>query len=308
MSAANRKQKDEPIIPFRANRVQTLEKDEVTRIANADSSYELNHTGRLVWSLCNGNFNTDEIARFVAEAYPEAADEAVQHTHSLIGKLTDRMLLQLKSESEFNAAAPWNSESSFVHYHRPTAEMLWHLEQARQFVFGLYEPFDFKPVDTETAELGEDGLIVAKLQDADTARSIGQSELKKYQNFTHSATFTSHIEKIQHEIARLIEGIEPVIKPSGHAYYQKGGYMGWHSNHKMAGRRVYCTWTEKEKSNFFRYEDPVSGDLVTHWEPPGWTIKSFQIPPSPYRLWHCIQAGSRRFALGFRATEEETEG
>lgn len=302
-------QVNDPFIPVQNDAVSLYKVENKERLLLGNSSFELNATGKLVWSLCKGNFNTNEIIDLVTEAYPDMDGNSDSQVISLVNKLAEHKLLRLYTLPEFESAAPWDAETTFVYYHRPTPEMLWHLESVRQFVSGLYEPFESQKSETRPEESSADALSIeelglAKLQDANTARSIGKGELEQYRHFTRSATFSSHIKAIQNEIASLIPDIEANIRPSGHAYYHSKGYMGWHSNHKMPGTRVYCTWTEKDKTNFFRYEDPVSGDLVTHWEPAGWTIKSFQIPPSPYRLWHCIQADSHRFALGFRATDK----
>ena len=75
--------------------------------------------------------------------------------------------------------------------------------------------------------------------------------------------------------------------------------MGWHTNEDKPGLRIYCTWAEKAGTNYFRYRDPDSGEIVTLPETQGWTVKSFYIPPRPRQLWHCLYAGSRRIAIGF---------
>ena len=310
-TAASEVPQTKAVIPVQNKNTSLHHVDDASRLLLNDSWFELNPTGRLVWSLCKGSFRIDEIADLVAEAFPDSGENSSTQVASLIDKLAEHGLLQLHTSSEFQSAAPWNAQTTFVNYHRPTPEMLWHLEAIRQFVSGLYQPFESVRAESREEKsiedmLSTDELLLAKMQDANTSRGIGMDEHEHYRHIAQSPSFESHQKAIMDEFKTLIPEIEENVYASGHAYYHTKGYMGWHSNHAIPGRRVYCTWTAKEKTNFFRYEDPVTGDIVTHWEPAGWTVKSFHIPESPYRLWHCIQADSHRFALGFRATKEKT--
>lgn len=108
-------------------------------------------------------------------------------------------------------------------------------------------------------------------------------------------------------VTKQAEGILPLVSDlvgfelsevSGRTAYPRGGWMGWHSNSNRPGRRAYCIWNEHENASFFRWAGP--GDhLHTDCEPRGWLVRTFEIPPSPGRLWHCVWAGGPRFALGF---------
>ena len=57
---------------------------------------------------------------------------------------------------------------------------------------------------------------------------------------------------------------------------------------------------QKANSNYFRYQHPITGEIITEREEPGWNIKSFTILPKPYRFWLCVGAESLRLSLGFR--------
>lgn len=91
----------------------------------------------------------------------------------------------------------------------------------------------------------------------------------------------------------------------GTAVYPPGGGLGWHTNSENPGRRVYCIWAEENQACFFRAYDQANETIETLHEPSGWSIRSFVIPEPPEALWHCVSAGSHRFALGLRCFTTE---
>ena len=54
--------------------------------------------------------------------------------------------------------------------------------------------------------------------------------------------------------------------------YPKGGYMGWHHNANASGFNILLSWSEKGMG-FFRYQNPVTKEIVTMHDVPGWTCK-----------------------------------
>jgi hypothetical protein len=84
--------------------------------------------------------------------------------------------------------------------------------------------------------------------------------------------------------------------------YPKGGYMGWHHNANAAGYNILLSWSEKGLG-FFRYQDPITKEIVTMQDTPGWTCKvgyygRFDEPNRMY--WHCASAEhEERFTLGY---------
>jgi hypothetical protein len=84
--------------------------------------------------------------------------------------------------------------------------------------------------------------------------------------------------------------------------YPKGGYMGWHHNANAAGYNILLSWSEKGLG-FFRYQDPITKEIVTMQDTPGWTCKvgyygRFDEPNRTY--WHCASAEhEERFTLGY---------
>ena len=84
--------------------------------------------------------------------------------------------------------------------------------------------------------------------------------------------------------------------------YPKGGYMGWHHNANAAGYNILLSWSEKGMG-FFRYQDPITKEIITMQDTPGWTCKvgyygSWTEPDKIY--WHCASAEhEERFTLGY---------
>lgn len=86
------------------------------------------------------------------------------------------------------------------------------------------------------------------------------------------------------------------IIDSGHYYYPKTGYMGWHTNSNKPCKRVYITYTDGQ--SFFRYKK--DNDIITDYDDVGITVREFDIPELPEQLWHCVGSYANRFSFGFR--------
>ena len=84
--------------------------------------------------------------------------------------------------------------------------------------------------------------------------------------------------------------------------YPKGGYMGWHHNANASGYNILLSWS-KEGTGFFRYQDPITKEIITMNDKPGWTCKvgyygKFSEPEKIY--WHCANAAQEeRLTLGY---------
>jgi hypothetical protein len=84
--------------------------------------------------------------------------------------------------------------------------------------------------------------------------------------------------------------------------YPKGGYMGWHHNANASGYNILLSWSQEGKG-FFRYQDPITKEIVTMHDSPGWTCKvgyygAWHEPSKIY--WHCASAEhEERFTLGY---------
>jgi hypothetical protein len=98
-------------------------------------------------------------------------------------------------------------------------------------------------------------------------------------------------------------GVDFVV--SGHLFYRPGGYMGWHTNSRVPGWRIYVTYAEEPGKSFFRYRDPNTGKVVTSWDD-GWDLRGFDADRRR-PLWHSVYSGTNRFSFGYRLVSEGGE-
>jgi hypothetical protein len=87
------------------------------------------------------------------------------------------------------------------------------------------------------------------------------------------------------------------IVPSGHFWYPAGAYMGWHTNSRVPGWRIYINYAEEAGKSFFRYKHHLTGELVTLWDEQ-WNMRVFRVT-STDPLWHCVYSNTNRFSLGY---------
>lgn len=94
-----------------------------------------------------------------------------------------------------------------------------------------------------------------------------------------------------------------IASTSGHFLYPDGGHMGWHTNDRVPGWRVYLTNAEAAGQSFFRYRTPGTGEIVTSWDT-GWDLRVFRIDPAA-PLWHAVYSATNRTSLGYRIESSE---
>lgn len=87
------------------------------------------------------------------------------------------------------------------------------------------------------------------------------------------------------------------VTTSGHLWYPPGAYMGWHTNSKVPGWRIYVNYAEQEARSFFRYRDSASGDIITLHDR-HWNIRIFRIRAGQ-PLWHAVYSDTHRFSMGY---------
>jgi|TARA_B110000495_G_C22958532_1_gene561765 hypothetical protein len=78
------------------------------------------------------------------------------------------------------------------------------------------------------------------------------------------------------------------------------GFMGWHTNSDAPGDRWYLVYNTDENSSFFRYIDPNTEEMITKWEPKGWSLNHFRLGDNNKPLWHCVYTKSDRFSFGIK--------
>lgn len=186
-----------------------------------------------------------------------------------------------------------------VRFHAIPDDLLSCLEGLRAMVLATVEP---KIKAHCRKDLGASGLNLAKELDLARASNTEFCNLTKFRRRVPRDQFKSLVVELRGLLHASLPDLRGILRLSGYSLYPPGGFLGWHSNHDKPGLRVYCTWSEADGANFFRYEDPRSKEIVTLYEPVGWTVKSFQVPKQDERLWHCIQSDSLRIALGLRLT------
>ena len=104
---------------------------------------------------------------------------------------------------------------------------------------------------------------------------------------------------VEHRVLDLFSSVDsPSMQVSGHFWYPPGGYMGWHTNLRKPGWRLYVTYAEEPGKSFFRYRDPTSGQIVTSVDRQ-WDFRLFQIrADAPF--WHAVYSDTHRFSLGYK--------
>ena len=88
---------------------------------------------------------------------------------------------------------------------------------------------------------------------------------------------------------------------SGHLWYRSGSLLGWHTNTRVPGWRAYLSWAGEPGRSFFRYRDPVDGQVHTSWDT-GLDLRLFHVSTTDV-LWHCVWSGTERHSFGFRLVD-----
>jgi hypothetical protein len=119
------------------------------------------------------------------------------------------------------------------------------------------------------------------------------------------AELTAHQETVAVavEAELAVRGLCPpgaAWSPSGHLWYPAGSALSWHTNARVPGLRAYLTWVAEPGHSYFRYREPVSGDIVTSWDQ-GLDLRVFTVSASE-PFWHCVWAGTDRHSFGYRLT------
>lgn len=255
----------------------------------------LNESSSLIWSFCDGEKTGDQLVQELVAAYPEQPGLDVQVEQALQRFLNQQLIVL---DGGLDAL---EMRGGVVRKLIPDTELQWQLEQIRQFLFGALRLEEAMALDSDLdLLLGEEALRNAMRLDVDSASTINDSSVIPYRGALKSRSFKACLNAIKSELASLLPEVKSEIEISGHAIYPAGAHMGWHSNRSRSDGRIYCSWAQKPDTNFFRFQDPLTGEIVTDWEEPGWNIKSFTIPTSASRFWHCIGAGSLRLSLGFK--------
>jgi len=89
----------------------------------------------------------------------------------------------------------------------------------------------------------------------------------------------------------------PVMFPAGHWWYPPGSHLGWHTNERFPGWRLYLSHAEQPGASFFRYRDPHSAAIVTSPDD-AWNVRLFEVSPER-PLWHAVASDTHRHSIGW---------
>tara|TARA_Y100000593_G_scaffold32428_1_gene63952 strand:- start:3427 stop:4101 length:675 start_codon:yes stop_codon:yes gene_type:complete len=113
---------------------------------------------------------------------------------------------------------------------------------------------------------------------------------------------------IKQEICNSFRYLREDIIQSGNFLYKPGGYMGWHTNYKRPGLRVYIVYSLDGGSEF-KYSVCGSNEIHTIVEKPGWNINIFRVDIPPSYIWHSVRnTDTWRASLGFRINDKHLWG
>lgn len=108
-------------------------------------------------------------------------------------------------------------------------------------------------------------------------------------------------EELDRAVAERARGLFPedrvLCLDSGHFWYPPGGYMGWHTNSRAPGWRLYLTRAAAAGRSFFRYRDPATGEIHTSMDSE-WDVRMFHVTArEPF--WHAVYSETDRFSFGY---------
>lgn len=89
----------------------------------------------------------------------------------------------------------------------------------------------------------------------------------------------------------------PVMFPSGHWWYPPGTHLGWHTNERFPGWRLYLSYAEQPGESFFRFRDPRTGRVETSLDG-RWHVRLFEVSVER-PLWHAVASDTHRFSVGW---------
>lgn len=91
--------------------------------------------------------------------------------------------------------------------------------------------------------------------------------------------------------------LRPVLFPSGHWWYPAGTYLGWHTNERFPGWRLYLSHAAEPGRSCFRHRDPDTGVVATSPDE-RWDLRLFLVT-AERPLWHAVYAGGDRYSVGW---------
>ena len=116
-------------------------------------------------------------------------------------------------------------------------------------------------------------------------------------------------EEYREKLRQLDRVLNPIFASKFNAvkmYYPKSGFMGWHNNWNCPGYNILLSYT-KTGNGFFRYRNPVTKEITTINDTPGWSVKAGYYGDKHEDnkvYWHCARAYEERLTLGYVIPDE----
>ena len=90
-----------------------------------------------------------------------------------------------------------------------------------------------------------------------------------------------------------------VVKRNRAIWYNPTNFMGWHTNFRVPGTRIYLLYSTEENQSFFRYYNRETDEIITDYDDKGLTVRQFEVTDED-PLWHCVGCGDcNRLSCGF---------
>lgn len=154
---------------------------------------------------------------------------------------------------------------------------------------------------TETQYLEE-------MQEKDSRRECDGFPEVVYLNSLRPESVTDEFNEGLNEIKFRITNFLGARNQAVALYYPEDGYMGWHHNANASGFNILISHSEDGKG-FFRYQDPVTKEIVTLHDKPGWNFKVGYYgswKESDKIVWHCARTyDTPRLTLAYIIPNEE---
>jgi hypothetical protein len=145
---------------------------------------------------------------------------------------------------------------------------------------------------------GEDYLKVIIDKDGE---HIGFPEVTMSVDISNEDRAPSEHKKKRLELSEKLCAYLGARNQAVNVFYPKDGFMGWHNNWNASGYNILLSYSQTG-NGFFRYLDPVTKEIVTMEDKPGWTCKvgyygRGREPDKVY--YHCAGSYEPRITLGF---------
>ena len=268
------------------------------KLKGESGSYQIHHTSTdwilsvndiaaTIWQLCSHEYTVEDIIDVLADIYGQPVKSMTDDVVSILNQFSEQHVIRLYVD-QYPAGKVVDSG---VTYHTIPQHLHDLLEDLRPLVK------EFFPGRAKGSAPSLDQELLQSVMKGGAARAIDGKHLDL--KLINNDEINNLIQDIGKELDVVFKPLDVPRNNSGHMLYGGNSWMGWHTNEDFPGRRIYCNWSERDGENDFRYLDADSGEMIIKPEPAGWSMKSFYIPTPPQQLWHSINAGGKRIALGF---------